>query len=853
MIYIRFIVTLVFFAGVSLLGQHAEAATITVDTIIVDGGDDGSCGIDEAIQNADDNSQAYTSPGECSSGEAGIDTIEFNIAGTGPHIFDITETLFTSEPVIIDGTTQPGTVCGDRPDLGPTTRQLMIEFDMSGFVGSGPEDTPPFLSLSETADGSTIKGLAIYGNPVAQNIRVDSSDNIFICNNIGTDSEGLVSKGGNIGIQFYDDIPKSNNRVGGLNPGDFNIISGNSLSGVAIGSQTEDTQIIGNFIGVDATGLAPLGSSDDSGGMVSISGASGTILGGSTEEARNYIGADSGTVFGLVGLLFTEGDEIMGNNIGVGIDGTTDVNELDTAGIAILSAIDFKVGGIISELGRNLIGNTTTGVFLGGDSTGSVLGNEMVNNDSGVQVLRVRDGFFSGLPEVVISQNSIDESGYGTIDLFEAADDDAFINGIFENVGPTINDPLDGDTGPNDYLNKPVLISGVQDGSDVLLTYMLDVPASTNSYKIEFFTNPSGLNSDGFGPLEVYEQSLVYNNANNEGVYVGTTLLADITLADNITATITSCDDVLCDTSLMTSEVSNGINENADTGIDVGATDDLETYLQEGGAYHILRTVALGESVLPDTLNSMDSGDNDGILFNQSRYYPGDSIEMTISATDSTYLNVFVDVNNDGDFSDSDEWVVNDELVDDGEILTLPLIFSVVGEYNIRFRYTSYDPNGGLSATGEALDGEVEDYVIRVVKRPLVQGVTSEARATNIARQVKTSQDNVKVPLNAGTCPTHLIVSDAMKQGDRDGNYSSYNKKKVTQVNILQSHINRILVAQYNQAAGPVDGIFGPLTKQGVMRLQAALNTILKPVPILTVDGIVGSFTRSAINNSCGN
>jgi hypothetical protein len=106
--------------------------------------------------------------------------------------------------------------------------------------------------------------------------------------------------------------------------------------------------------------------------------------------------------------------------------------------------------------------------------------------------------------------------------------------------------------------------------------------------------------------------------------------------------------------------------------------------------------------------------------------------------------------------------------------------------------------------------------------------------------------------LNSGACPAHLIVTNNMRRGDRDGQFSAYNNGVVTQVALLQSHINRILSAQYDQAAGPVDGIYGSLTAQGVRRLQTALNEILKPTPLLAIDGIVGPFTRSAINNSCG-
>lgn len=106
--------------------------------------------------------------------------------------------------------------------------------------------------------------------------------------------------------------------------------------------------------------------------------------------------------------------------------------------------------------------------------------------------------------------------------------------------------------------------------------------------------------------------------------------------------------------------------------------------------------------------------------------------------------------------------------------------------------------------------------------------------------------------LGSGTCPIDLIVTDNMKKGDIDGVYSIYNKGIIKQINILQAHINRILSASYKEAAGPVDGILGSLTEQGVKRLQTALNTFLKPVPLLVIDGIVGPFTKDAINNSCG-
>jgi peptidoglycan hydrolase-like protein with peptidoglycan-binding domain len=91
-----------------------------------------------------------------------------------------------------------------------------------------------------------------------------------------------------------------------------------------------------------------------------------------------------------------------------------------------------------------------------------------------------------------------------------------------------------------------------------------------------------------------------------------------------------------------------------------------------------------------------------------------------------------------------------------------------------------------------------------------------------------------------------------MKNGDRNGNFSSYNQGTITQVNLLQTHMNRLLLDEYgNQASGPVDGIFGPLTKRGVERLQNRLNELLSTMTPLDIDGIVGPFTKAAINMSC--
>ncbi len=109
-------------------------------------------------------------------------------------------------------------------------------------------------------------------------------------------------------------------------------------------------------------------------------------------------------------------------------------------------------------------------------------------------------------------------------------------------------------------------------------------------------------------------------------------------------------------------------------------------------------------------------------------------------------------------------------------------------------------------------------------------------------------------PLGGKLCSQDLLIHNFMKQGDKDGTYSSYNKGIVTEVKRLQSHINRILKNDYTgKPAGPVDGIFGKLTKRGVERLQTKLNQLLQGIieKPLIIDGIVGPKTQEAINHSC--
>lgn len=88
-------------------------------------------------------------------------------------------------------------------------------------------------------------------------------------------------------------------------------------------------------------------------------------------------------------------------------------------------------------------------------------------------------------------------------------------------------------------------------------------------------------------------------------------------------------------------------------------------------------------------------------------------------------------------------------------------------------------------------------------------------------------------------CPTSQLLTQNMKSGARDGKYNSYTKMNVSEVKILQAHMNRL---GFN--AGIIDGILGPITDGAIKRMQTFLGT--------KADGYVGPLTRALLNNSCG-
>ncbi len=236
----------------------------------------------------------------------------------------------------------------------------------------------------------------------------------------------------------------------GLRIFDDSIVRGlaiNRFSGDGIFSTSQRTTIVGNFIGTNLSGTQDLGNARA--GVSFNTGTSAvTVVGGGRREDRNLISGN-----GESGVEFRESERalVRGNLIGTDKSGTAALGN-DGSGVTMFTrSFGVTVGGPTPSTANTIAFNGADGVSVTADSSSTE------DND--------------------ILRNSIFSNGGLGIDL----DDD----------GPTPNDPGDGDFGPNDLQNKPVITSVTTTGSTTTGSGNLNSTPGT-TFKIQLFSNPSG-------------------------------------------------------------------------------------------------------------------------------------------------------------------------------------------------------------------------------------------------------------------------------------------------------------------------------------------------------------------------
>ncbi|MBS1795695.1 MAG: carboxypeptidase regulatory-like domain-containing protein, partial [Acidobacteria bacterium] len=329
----------------------------------------------------------------------------------------------------------------------------------------------------------------------------DSSDLIKPTQNnvrgnlIGTDSAGtfaIPNQGEGIDLSSN----ANQNFIGGINPGDGNVISGNDLVGIAISGIQPPAlnEVKGNFIGTDKTGTLAI--ANTLGGIV-ISNSANNKIGGSGNEipgARNIISGNNGSGIRIGGTL-SANNIVSGNYIGVGSGGQP-------------------------------LGNTPAGIVLSNGAHNNTIGgqqpnagNTIANNAKGGVIVLKTAGCCNN-----IDPNSIFANGGRGISLgcpLEVPEDQPITDLDVCSIFALPNDPDDADTGGNNLQNYPGIVSKQIANNELIVTFNVDSAPENSDYGtdglyIEFFR------ADASGQGAQFLGSTRYTVADHDGAFAGT-------------------------------------------------------------------------------------------------------------------------------------------------------------------------------------------------------------------------------------------------------------------------------------------------------------------------------------------
>lgn len=280
-------------------------------------------------------------------GNAGTDSISFNIPGSGVHTIVPLSTLpDVTSPAIIDGSTQPGFT---------TTPLIEITGTSAGAGVSG-------LTLAGGSNASTVRSLIINGFAFG-GLRITNSDqNLVVGNWLGLDDDGVTALPNLNGLQLNS---ASFNMIGDGSTAGRNVIGGNSNIQFNTNGATNNT-VRGNYIGTDVSGT--LDRSNSAGVMLFFSG--NNTIGGTVAGQGNVIAGNNPGVE-VQGSTAT-GNAIVGNLIGTRPDGVTPLPnvtnnlEIFTSNTSITKNVIAYSGSAIAN--GVLVGSAVTGVLISQNS-----------------------------------------------------------------------------------------------------------------------------------------------------------------------------------------------------------------------------------------------------------------------------------------------------------------------------------------------------------------------------------------------------------------------------------------------------------------------------------------------------
>jgi parallel beta-helix repeat protein len=212
------------------------------------------------------------------------------------------------------------------------------------------------------------------------------------------------------------------NVIGGANPGEGNLISGNTDNGVGIyWTGTTSNTVAGNYVGTDASGTSGLG--NGWAGVLIRYGASGNLIGGDTEGERNLISGNGGPgVRDGAGVWIQDSgtmhNTVSGNYIGTDVNGAGVVS--NTNGVWIGEGASYNTIGGDTPGERNLVsGNVFDGVWVDdsygfhGTVNNVVSGNYIGTDAAGINALNTGLGIYLAADHTLIENNIIAHNNFG--------------------------------------------------------------------------------------------------------------------------------------------------------------------------------------------------------------------------------------------------------------------------------------------------------------------------------------------------------------------------------------------------------------------------------------------------------
>ena len=363
-----------------LISAPAVAATITV----TNSNDSGAGSLRQAILDAN--------------ASAGADIIAFNISGPGVRTISPKSPLPPiTDAVTVDGYTQPGASVNTQV----TSDDAVLLIELNG-ASSGPATVG--LAVSPGVTGVTIRGLVVnrFG---AANISLNGGDLRVEGCFIGTDPSGTIIRSRDSATGLILGGSAALVTVGGTEPAQRNIISGNSSTGV---EQQWGTLVLqGNFIGVDATGTAALPNSSSD---VSLLGGAGTVGGLAPTPGTPPGNVISGSL-GAGVYIGATGTNVQGNLIGTNAAGTAGIPNLGHGiDIAFGAGIGTTIGGLDAGAANMIAFNGGDGISAGPTGGTAVIRSNRIDANTGLGIRGRPD--YPTITSVVVSGGTTTISGW---------------------------------------------------------------------------------------------------------------------------------------------------------------------------------------------------------------------------------------------------------------------------------------------------------------------------------------------------------------------------------------------------------------------------------------------------------